>query len=126
MATLAVATTYSLSSIAPLKARCRFGFRFGSFLSSNTKLKCSSIATTTTLAVATDPTVSVNPNSNPNRVLLPSNESSERLLRIRHTVMGKPILWLLGLFVFFHFQVIIQQAAAYVDNFTCNKLIITK
>ncbi|XP_014501280.1 threonine--tRNA ligase, chloroplastic/mitochondrial 2 [Vigna radiata var. radiata] len=85
MATLAVATTYSLSSIAPLKARCRFGFRFGSFLSSNTKLKCSSIATTTTLAVATDPTVSVNPNSNPNRVLLPSNESSERLLRIRHT-----------------------------------------
>ncbi|BAT91437.1 hypothetical protein VIGAN_07003400 [Vigna angularis var. angularis] len=85
MATLAVATTYSLSSIAPLKPRCRFGFRFGSFLSSHTKLKCSSIATTTTVAVATDPTVSVNPNSNPNRVILPSNESSDSLLRIRHT-----------------------------------------
>jgi len=100
MGSLAVATTYSPSSIAPLRARCRFGFHFASFLSSTTKLKCPSIATRTTLAVATDPTVSVNPNPNPNpnQLLLPSNESSERLLRIRHTVIGKPILWLPGLF----------------------------
>ncbi|KAL9314723.1 hypothetical protein ACSQ67_020175 [Phaseolus vulgaris] len=90
MATFAVATTYSPSSVSPLKPR-RFGFHFASFLSSSTKLKCPSITTTTTttLAVATHPTVSVNPNSdsnsNSNHVVLPSNESSERLLRVRHT-----------------------------------------
>ncbi|KAK7354709.1 hypothetical protein VNO80_20177 [Phaseolus coccineus] len=86
MATFAVATTYSPSSVSPLKAR-RFGFDFGSFLSSTTKLKCPSITTTTTLPVATHPTVSVNPssNSNSNHLVLPSNESSERLLRVRHT-----------------------------------------
>lgn len=108
MATFAVATTYSPSSVSPLKPR-RFGFHFASFLSSTTKLKCPSITTTTTttLAVATHPTVSVNPNSdsnsnsnsNSNHVVLPSNESSERLLRVRHTVIGKPILWLLNNFV---------------------------
>jgi len=97
MATLAVATTYSPSSIAPLKAPCRFGFQFASFLSSTTKQKCPSI-TTTTLDVATQPTVSVNPDTNPNQLVLPSNESSERLLRIRHTVMGNAILLLLTSF----------------------------
>ncbi|XP_020205841.1 threonine--tRNA ligase, chloroplastic/mitochondrial 2 [Cajanus cajan] len=90
MATFTVATTLSVSpsSITPLKARRRFRFGFGSFLSPTTKPKFPSITTTTTtLAVATHPSVTINPNPNPspNRLLLPSNESSERLLRIRHT-----------------------------------------
>ncbi|RDX74019.1 Threonine--tRNA ligase, chloroplastic/mitochondrial 2 [Mucuna pruriens] len=82
MATFVVATTLSPSSIVPLTARrCfGFGFGFGSFLSPTTKPKCPSI---TTLAVATHPSVSVNPN--PNHLVLPSNQSSESLLRIRHT-----------------------------------------
>ncbi|TKY49957.1 Threonine--tRNA ligase of chloroplastic/mitochondrial 2 [Spatholobus suberectus] len=86
MAAFAVATILSPSSIAPLKARRRFGF--GSFLTPTTRPRCPSITTTTTattLAVATHPSVSVNPNPNPNQLVLPSNESSERLLRIRHT-----------------------------------------
>ncbi|KAL2340378.1 hypothetical protein Fmac_008318 [Flemingia macrophylla] len=84
MATLAVATTLSPSTIAPLKARRRFGFGF--FLSPTTKPKFPSI-TTTTVAVATQPSVSINPNPNPSLdlLVLPSNESSQRLLRIRHT-----------------------------------------
>ncbi|KAL5155472.1 Threonine--tRNA ligase, chloroplastic/mitochondrial 2 [Glycine soja] len=89
MATFAVATTLSTSSIAPLNARrgFGFGFGFGSFLSPTTKPKRPSI--TTTLAVATDSSVcfnpNPNPNPNPNQLVLPSNESSEMLLRIRHT-----------------------------------------
>ncbi|KAH1195339.1 Threonine--tRNA ligase, chloroplastic/mitochondrial 2 [Glycine max] len=87
MATFAVATTLSTSSIAPLNARRGFGFGFGSFLSPTTKPKRPSI--TTTLAVATDSSVcfnpNPNPNPNPNQLVLPSNESSEMLLRIRHT-----------------------------------------
>ncbi|KAL5167773.1 Threonine--tRNA ligase, chloroplastic/mitochondrial 2 [Glycine soja] len=34
-----------------------------------------------------------NPNPNPNQLVLPSNESSERLFGIRHTVMCNAILW---------------------------------
>ncbi|KAG4906809.1 hypothetical protein JHK82_055458 [Glycine max] len=68
-----------------LPARRRFGFGFGSFLSPTAKPKRPSI--TTTLVVAVDPSVSVNPNPNPNQLVLPSIESSERLHRIRHTLM---------------------------------------
>ncbi|KAK7401334.1 hypothetical protein VNO78_12731 [Psophocarpus tetragonolobus] len=81
MATLAVAPL-SPYSAAPLNIRRRFGFRFGSFFSPTSNPKC-----TTVVAVATRPSVSVNPNPNESseRLVLPSNESSESLLRIRHT-----------------------------------------